>query len=251
EATTVDEFNYVEDGIVVKRIKGKINGYEVGGLALNAIKGEVPDEVIKYLNLHDINLQTQFDSHFLLSKSAGEVAKVFNEAAHLDQIDIALQNIQKWTRDAQRNLEYNKESLETSQERLKSYESLDSIERLLISLEEKEKERQRLSKERQNIVKICDSIKEVSKELDEVGFLQELEGVVTNTLKVIDKQKVLIKEFDKLTNLLDSIKSLQISQDRIEKKLMESETEFHNELSEGSICPLCEQVIIALQNDRK
>jgi DNA repair exonuclease SbcCD ATPase subunit len=81
---------------IIERRKGKVkvsdeskkfNGYIVDGNYLEAVGTSVPDIVTKMFNLDEVNFQGQFDPSFLLSNSAGEVARFFNSTIRLDLID--------------------------------------------------------------------------------------------------------------------------------------------------------------------
>lgn len=92
-----------EEGFVY-RTKDKTDQYELhpnGGhnLLFKAFGTNVPEEIVTFLNLDEVNLQFQLDSHFLLSKSPGEVAAYFNKIAKLDKINKGLQNVNSWIRD--------------------------------------------------------------------------------------------------------------------------------------------------------
>jgi len=104
-----------------------------------AIGTEVPEEIQKVLNLNSINLQSQFESHFLLSKSPGEVATHFNKVAHLNTIDIGLGNIQ--TGINKLNNELNNCDIEASDllESLDEYKDLDKFEKAVEQVEKAEK----------------------------------------------------------------------------------------------------------------
>lgn len=200
---------YVEiivDGIAVARAKeANINSYLIDDSRFNAIKGDVPEEVVTVLNLSEINLQTQFDSHFLLSSTSGEVAQYFNKVAHLDRIDTALQNIQRWTREVSKKLEYNTQALTTSQERLKDFDCLGSIEKSLITLEEKNNASISLEKDRIALVKICDNLVYINKELESYGSLQELEQSVDSILELLEKRKGVKKQLVTIDSLFVEI----------------------------------------------
>jgi DNA repair exonuclease SbcCD ATPase subunit len=85
---------------VVERVRGdNVNSYLLNGdLELKALRAEVPEEVVRLLNLNETNLQMQFGRPFLLDSSPGEVAAHFNSVAHLSQIDSGLRNVQGWMR---------------------------------------------------------------------------------------------------------------------------------------------------------
>lgn len=78
-----------EIGIARYRTKDE-NGYKIGEKKLEAIGQDLPEEVARLLNLTDVNFQNQLDAHFLLSESAGEVARFFNRTIRLDIIDTIL-----------------------------------------------------------------------------------------------------------------------------------------------------------------
>jgi DNA repair protein SbcC/Rad50 len=93
---------------IIERRKGYIkcddklvdfNGYIVNENELEAIGQSVPDEVTNLFNLDSVNIQRQTDAPFLLSESAGEVARFFNSTIRLDQIDSALTKAESKRRD--------------------------------------------------------------------------------------------------------------------------------------------------------
>lgn len=244
QITTIDAEQFVDDAVNITRIKDKIsNSYIVGGSRFNAIKGDIPAEVSQYLNLSEINLQTQFDSHFLLGKSSGEVAQYFNKVAHLDRIDTALQNIQRWTKEVQKKIEYNTEALNGAKMRLNAYGCLGSIESTLISLEEKENRRERLYKDKDTLLKLVKSIRAVEEELKEGEFLSELDDKITGLLKLIKTQKDMKSHLTAILLVCAAGKKLFQEIAQVDKELTEMEEKFHSALGKGSICPLCEQMI--------
>lgn len=91
----------IGNNIIIRNKNRKtINKYELitdGGepVVFKAFGQDVPDDILKMLNFDVVNLQRQFDSHFLLSESANEVARVFNRVVNIDIIDEAISNIEK------------------------------------------------------------------------------------------------------------------------------------------------------------
>jgi len=68
--TTAVSLNTEQD--TVKRIKSeKINEYRLNTNEPYQARTDVPEEVQKALRLNEINVETQFESHFLLSQSPG------------------------------------------------------------------------------------------------------------------------------------------------------------------------------------
>ena len=62
-------------------------------LDFNAFGQDVPEEIRNVLNLCGLNTQWQHDRPFLLSETAGEVARQLNKVARLEAINRALSNI--------------------------------------------------------------------------------------------------------------------------------------------------------------
>lgn len=95
------------DGQEVTRFKNKTkNEYRINDQAFKALgKSGVPDEVKTALNLDDLNFQNQMDSPFLLSSSAGEVARYLNDIVNLNVIDDSLKRINSRTNTAARDIE--------------------------------------------------------------------------------------------------------------------------------------------------
>lgn len=72
---------------LIRRRTKDLNQYEVEGKTLDAVGRDVPPDVEHALDITEINIQRQLDPHFLLSDSAGEVARIFNRTIRLDDID--------------------------------------------------------------------------------------------------------------------------------------------------------------------
>jgi exonuclease SbcC len=242
--TIIDPEQLVDDSVTITRVRDNTsNGYRIGKSKFNAIKGDIPLEVSQALNLTDLNIQTQFDPHFLLGKSSGEVAQYFNKIAHLDRIDTALQNIQKWSKEVQKKVDYNTDALNGAKERLNAYGCLDAVEGILISLEEKENRRERIYKDRESLLKTIKSIQKVNEDLQEVDFLSELDDKVTSILATIKKQKELKKNLTALFLVVAAGKKIVEDSQKVDKELADMEAKFHKALGKGSVCPLCEQMI--------
>lgn len=127
---------YTDDGAIV-RSKDKAEEYvlhldggsiETEPIIFHAFGTNVPEEISKFLNMTDINFQSQLDAPFLLSDTPGAVATHFNKIARLDKIDTATANINKWVRELNADVTYKTKDLVKKQEELKQYEYLQKFE---------------------------------------------------------------------------------------------------------------------------
>ncbi len=89
----------------------------------------VPDEIKKVLNMSDINIAPQFEGPFLLTKSAPDTAKFYNDIVNLDIIDKSISNISKELKKEKKNLSIEKEKNEEKNKELKSFDWIDKAEK--------------------------------------------------------------------------------------------------------------------------
>ncbi len=82
------------DDVFVTRKKGKgVNEYITEDGVLKALRSEVPETVQNITRMEELNIQKQYKSYFLLDETPGFVAKAFNSVAGLEDMDIALKNV--------------------------------------------------------------------------------------------------------------------------------------------------------------
>ena len=91
-----------------------LNAYFLDGMLMEAVGRDVPEVIQKALNMTDVNIQKQLEAPFLLSESAGEVARFFNLIIKLDDIDKVLSAADSLKR--QKNSDY--KAFQTQQKEL-------------------------------------------------------------------------------------------------------------------------------------
>ena len=196
---------------VIERRKGKVkigdeskkfNGYILNeNDRLEAVGTSVLDSVNKLFNLDEVNFQGQFDPSFLLSNSAGEVARFFNSTIRLDLIDRILSKADS------KRLETNKEKkrLETEQDSInKEISEFDWIEdaEILIS---------RIVKLDKNM---CDSEniydKLLSWNIEYNQLIGEIENqeVILSAIPIVNKIAIQIELIEKKIKLQEQLKKL-------------------------------------------
>ena len=195
--------------ITRKKTKSK-NSYQIGDSVFKAMGSDVPDEVKKIVNMNHINLQMQLDRPFLLDASAGEVARHFNNIAHLDVIDRSIQNVERWLREIQQDVKYKKQQGEKWKKELESYSYLSEIETKLERIEKlenlNENEKQKVS----ILKKIVNDIDSINKEIEGKGSVIKLERSVNYIVSLIsdrDKQK---DNRDSIAGHIADIKSIDV-----------------------------------------
>lgn len=128
-----------EEGYV-RRVRGRKDFYELkinGGkdLVFKAFRTDVPKEILDFLNLNELNLQSQLDAPFLLSDTSGGVAQFFNKIAKLEKIDLGISNVNSAIRNIEGEIKYKSAELLKQGQQLKDFDYLDDMEKDVKHLE--------------------------------------------------------------------------------------------------------------------
>lgn len=155
---------YTEEGTVIRR-KGKTNDYGIRGSTqsttrwLKAFGQSVPEGVTGLLNMDLVNIQYQFDKHFLLSETPGAVAQYLDRIVGLDAIDKGMSNIASKSRKTEQELSYTKKALSKEEEQLKGFSYLPEAEADINQLGEKQEIRQDTLNKHTQLTLLVDEIK--------------------------------------------------------------------------------------------
>lgn len=163
------------DDCTITRSKDKQDLYILDETEFKAFRTEVPDEITQALNIADVNLQMQLDSHFLLSETPGAVAQHFNKVARLDKIDTGLQAIQSEIRQINNTLSYKEKDITSAETDLLKYGYLDKVEIELEALEQLEEQYTQLSVGKTKLQKVISQIQTKNTEIQDASVLLDLE----------------------------------------------------------------------------
>lgn len=83
----------IDDAVIVRLRNEKENFYFLDGTQFQAMKTDVPEDIASCLNLLPVNIQTQFQTHFLLANTPSEVARILNESCDLSVIDSVMKKV--------------------------------------------------------------------------------------------------------------------------------------------------------------
>lgn len=230
-----------DDGIAVGRVKGKENIYyietEDSVQEFKAMKqSEVPEEVLAVLNMNDLNMQSQFDPHFLISSSAGEVAKILNRVVQLTDIDVALGNVKKLVSETNKEIYSTEQHIKTLDEQLKLFVGLAEREKDVKAYERLE-ERQKQNTEQietlegllqqiegkesklKEITSFCSCEQEVNKINKHVGVFKNVETKAEQlfkTIKQIEDIEIEIRSLNMVDVMEREVSSILMLNDRVQ-----------------------------------
>lgn len=108
----------------------------------SALRSGVPDKVREISNIKDINIQTQKDVHWFLTETAGKRAKMLNEVAGLEEMDIAIGIINSDTSQIKSEYDFKTKELTKFEDKAESLKwilnaelemnAVDSVERYIL-----------------------------------------------------------------------------------------------------------------------
>ena len=220
----------------------KSNSYCLGtDQEFKAMGKTVPEEIVKALNMTDLNWQQQLDPPFLLSESPGEVARRLNEIVNLGKIDSSLSNLSSSIRQNNQEVKREEQAVADQQEELKGYEYLDKMERDVARIEAKEEKWWGLQEEYEEIESLLTRMNELSAEIEAADKELVVEGQV-NALVELDGQRA---ELDAEQGALSQhVRDMQKQENYIllvGENLDKYQKEFQRLMPD--VCPLCNQEV--------
>jgi len=160
--------------------------------------------------LNDINIQRQFEGHFLLSNTSGEVAQHFNRVAHLTEIDKGLSNIRSLIDSIQRKIKSTEEDIKVKKIKLQSFDYLPRFEQEVEKLENLQIQTTRKEQQLNSLTLLLDSIFNVEEELEEESKILTLEPEINKIISFIQSRDETTTRIIKLRNLIEQIEDLEI-----------------------------------------
>lgn len=199
---------YTEKGYV-KRVKGKDNYYDVNGNTLTAFGRNVPEEVTDFLNLGDLNIQTQFESHFLLSESDSEVSRVLNSITNLDIIDTTLSNANTFIRSAKSKEKHISEDISATEAQLESFQGIEKVGEDITKIRGFQDERSDLVVKQDKLNSTIKSINDYTSSLESFPDLDLASAQIKDLDTILEPFKSNTQKIKTLSNLIEQIKNVR------------------------------------------
>lgn len=198
------------EGVMITRAQaedGTDKTYKVSTIdsPMKAFGSDVPKEIKEALNIDEVNVQSQLDPPFLLTKTAGEVAKHFNKIAHLETIDLANANIKKAINQINSTIKHKQTDLVNKKKELESYDYLTEFESEIQAIESLQKTVDSKNVEFKELDRIVAQIQNIESEIEEYQKIIEIESVLDKTLGLFNSKSTLQDQFDTLNDLVNEI----------------------------------------------
>ncbi len=214
-----------DDKFIITRSKDKENLYIINNAkwdeakVLKAFGTKVPEEIQKALNIDDVNLQSQFDSPFLISSTPGEVAGYFNQIAHLERIDSSISYVNSKITTLTSQHKADQASISEFQEQLKQYDYLTKFEIDLEELEYQHTTQTQRIASRQRLGVHLVLVATNNARLKEQEQIMEREAVVDKLLRLYADRKAIHDDRATLQSTLTSINKKAEQEREITRKV--------------------------------
>lgn len=194
---------------IARRRSEQVNDYIFNGDKFMALRTDVPSEIQAAHNMDAVNIQTQFAPHFLLSQSAGEVAKVLNEACDLSIIDRTVKKIKSIAQDAKAEAQAAEVSISKAEKEISGLAWVDDAETALELLETEMHHIQRKDDQISGLFSTLQDVWEVDKRIAEIRAKMPLFAPINDTAEAISALVEKDRQAANLDEILHDLKSVQ------------------------------------------
>jgi len=202
-----------------------------------AVKGDVPDDVLKFLKIGDVNFSQQHDAPFLLSASPSDTAKYFNKIVRLDVIDAVLGNAESARRETNKKIKETENEKKALEKELENFNWVETAQALM----------DKLSKVDERIKTYTSDFDSISDEIERYKAAKEELKDSPNTKaanKLIEKIESIEIDYEAASSLERDIeKYREVNQDRKIYKMIESGKDMLSKI-DG-----CDAIIISHEAD--
>jgi len=206
------------EGVVTLSKTDRSAEYSLDGEKWSSPGGGVPEQISSLLNLSEVNVQRQFDPHFLICSPPGEVGRVINQITRIEKVDGWISDTTSSINDTNREIHILQFQLQDVRGKLAFLSAL-RLDELKEDLEEVKKIEERIASldlEAEQISSSVDRISELRKEMRDSK--EEIERLSPG-LEQIRELAEEIGELNSVTTLLERFVCITKMADRLEMDL--------------------------------
>jgi len=228
------------DGKSVVRAKGRKGSYiatkGMGGTSSDrrtykAFGSDLPEPIIRFFNVGNVNFQRQHEQPFWFCLTAGQVSRELNAVVNLDEIDRSLAELSRRVKKARSEVGFCEErvvDIEKEREALLWVPKMSEEWLALCALKNKAKTVASRVKQMQ---KMLEATEKLRKEVDiEVPDISKLERLRSECFALTRKKEDWVSILEKVEE--DRTRAIQLA-----KELDRMENDLVNKM--GGVCPLC------------
>lgn len=183
----------IDDHTITRVRNQERNGYDMDSKELSAIGRGVPESITDFLNLSDINISKQFDAHFLLSESAGEVARRLNEMVRLDIIDETLSKIKSLKEECKKSLTNKEKEVNTLTDSVNNLSWVTKAEKKVKLLQDKELEHIALVNKINSFTQLVNSYTDIVVNINKFNKIKKANELISK-IEQLNKEREKVEE---------------------------------------------------------
>jgi len=200
---------------IVREKDKQRNLYQLNDKEFKAFGQGIPEEILEFHNIKNINIQSQLDGPFLLGDSSGQVARYLNEIVGLDIIHESQKRATRMIRETESGLSNFNERLKELRNDIEKFNNLDDILLECQILQKKENKVNDIWARRGAIDGLIAKINEAEIKFDELTPFISLAPLVDETLSLLEEKDRIKKEIDDLRNIIKQIESTKTDFDQV------------------------------------
>lgn len=128
------------DDRIIRRVRGsKTNEYYLDNQKYAAFGSDVPEEISKFVNINELNIQKQLDAALWFHLSPLEISRKLNKIVNLDMIDACLKNVSEQLYSANQEIKFHDNAIKKEEETLERTKWVLEAEEKIEKLKEKQK----------------------------------------------------------------------------------------------------------------
>jgi len=198
---------------VIRERSKEFNGYRIKNgndvQSFEAMNGKVPEQVSSLLNMDDVNVQKQLDAPFLLSTSAGEVARFLNGIIRLDLIDEVLSRADIKHRKLVSDKKDQEKEYEEINKKVADLGFIEDAKLLLEKIEIISKEKDELENKKEILIDIQAELQEIYDITTEAKEIIKAESIVEQIETILENKKSKEKKYKSLLNIKNELSKLE------------------------------------------
>lgn len=177
-----------EDGEVISAERSRSAGhvYRAAGQRFTGVGRSVPDQVVEQLGVHDINMQTQLEPHYLITASPGEFARAIDTVTNTEKIDKAVAKISARIKKNKTKINEHSERIVEKNEMLSEFEDFSDLEVFLTKARKAQIEVTRAATKRRRLIDIKTELSDLRR--DEVK--PETIRIIRRSIEYADRYHV-------------------------------------------------------------
>lgn len=183
--------------------------YTLDGNEYKSFASDVPDLILRKLNLTDLNFQKQLDKHFLVTSPPGEIARTINKITKLEPVDARISRLTSKVNSGNREVKLLKKQAEEKKEELFRYSDIEETGEIIQRLQTAARELEKKNKQSVELRGLISKTEVVDYEIGELDSFLEVEAIVRD-IEEIDQE---LEQLQRQSALLNRIHDLGIKID--------------------------------------